>query len=367
MPFIDPILAKELAQAAAAAWHLDGRQIAGDLFRVFQDACARPQALDPAALNVQIRKAAKGRESAGSSNWARVNRDTLRKDVSARAWLPIYRDVIHLRPDGRFRNWEWTVTENRLWCRKQTFKYEAFSRPVTFDQHLLARWVQRTGDQSLERLLSALPAANRLAMLHLAAANQGGRLRMVAIAVPVPGGCLLGGTELVWSQDLGRGVEFRIENGTLHSMMTDQRSTIFPAASIRTFLAEDQLNSERKAHLADLRAWLDEHETNGAARETAERSLADFAALAERTQELFPSWRRRMREIGFADQDFTGLREHWRERHGEFVETDEARDMVSEIVCVPSDEVRIVGPKGIKKWTMRKACDDIARPPLSLI
>jgi hypothetical protein len=231
--------------------------------------------------------------------------------------------VHHLRANkGDFVAREWTVAVDHICVEHGIMAAQFWTAPVFFDNHIMARYLQRGTGEHGERIIDLVDAGLPLAGLYRACAltADGSRFHACDVVLPAPGGVLCGGTELVDCATLayrfllgqranGKGIEAEVASTTLQMTV-----------SLRTYLSDETLSSEQMAVAVELRRWFANHETQlRAAPHLAfgwpstvltkeQTALVDaFRPLCQAVQETFTSWRRDLRKDGYFDIRFDAL------------------------------------------------------------
>jgi hypothetical protein len=365
---MDDKLARGYSRQVGRKWQTAGRGVRAANFMFAQELVSglpgHGKIAEP-AFNVALTR---HMNAAGDLSATPVRRHTRAKMGAAGGMLAyslIARDVLHLRGNcSHFSLPEWTFALDQVLCDHGRISMEFSTPPVIAEQHLVERWVQRTGRTDAGGLAEAASAALPVALLYLAVARSGRGVRAMDIAIPAAGGAFLGGVELVVAKDVEEGFRCDWRQKTVGKKFAGLSFCTPPGgvdllavASLRTFVDGDLLSTEQQRHLGRLQAWMNEHRSaldvigaSGRNPDADSPEVRDFAPLADVAQEQFVSWRRRLQEQGFDSLDFSALRADWRRHNTDISSRAAAKERIAAIGCVQPDAVTIMNQMSLTSF-----------------
>lgn len=330
MPTIDPKLARGLARVAGRDLDRGGARARSEDFHFALELVMRRdlrgRRIGAPTFNVPLARVLKE----AAANPATLRAESVRMRLGTPGVLHrqslAREEVLHFRGGGReHAEREWAILVDHVRVDRGSPSCMFWTPPVLFGHHLVERWIERAGDERAARVAALLDGTLPLAAVWLSAAARagGGSVFAFDVALPAPGGALLGGIEIVSCPPLTE--RFRSGPGAdgetdIHCILDPVHLT--PVVSVRTYVDDALLGPGQRRAVAAVADWWS---SNSAAirgdplaaygwtdtegwRQPDSGMVDSFAAAAEGIQRNFQSWRRTLVDEGYFDVDFASLR-----------------------------------------------------------
>ena len=267
---LDEKLARGFARQVSRRWQVAGRGVRAANFLLAQSLVtmsSRGGKVGNPAFNVALQRHLQAPQDFSATPVFVTARSGTSTRGGVLSHSLVARDILHLRGNGRhFLSAEWTFALDHIWCQHGRVGMEFYTPPLLAEQHLVERWVERTGREQAESLAEAITLALPLALLHLDVARRGREVQALDVAIPAEGGALLGGVELVVAPEVEDGLQYDwlrkvggAKTGSISFLAPSDEGDLLAVISLRTFLDDGLLTEEQRKHLDRARAWSDAH------------------------------------------------------------------------------------------------------------
>ncbi|WP_157763151.1 hypothetical protein [Acetobacter persici] len=250
--------------------------------------------------------------------------------------------------------------------------YRSMNSHIVIDQYSLARWFSRRRNdvKDIDFCQAVHHAAPLLYALQSVAFNDPLRgpdgeiisrhgeaqpeetckrmIRPCDFIIPVPGGVLAGGSEIVATTEIGGELEWDIRpkrdvNASM-SISPREPSVLAPAMRIRTFLSEDMLPDHLVELCHKIIPWMhgiDDEKTNQirSGDTTVEVGGYSIADLYNEMNSELKIWRRRLLQKGHYSINFLETQANWQRYVAKKEVTDEKR--ISRLIGIPEGDVKL--------------------------
>ena len=282
-----------------------GRRIDGPAFNVPLARLVKAARDNPATLRVEFERLRLGKPGV-------LHRQSLKRE-----------DVRHFRDGSEFVAREWSVAIDHIRVERGRVSFWFWTPPILFDHHFVERYIERGGVARGERIAALVDGGLALASLYRACAArlEERTYETLDIALPAPGGAVLGGVELIECPSFGERFYSAVSEGEHVLQFFEIPLTLHVAASLRTFMDDALLDPEQQEAVAEVRRWAEAHDhelrrdplaafawgDDEGIREIDPGLVESFRPICEMVQERFDGWRRRLFAEGYREVDFEAL------------------------------------------------------------